>query len=149
MTSADSALDRSVRFAASQRWLLLAAGVLGFGGVLVGSFGAHGLESYLAGRGYDAELIEKRLDQFDVGARYHLLHSIALLALASSLPISDRARRWVGWLLVAGIALFSGSLYLLVLTNTPWLGAITPLGGLSWIVGWIVLAVAAFRSDRG
>jgi len=63
--------------------------------------------------------------------------------------VSDRiapiASRWIGRLMIAGIVLFSGSLYLLVITDTPWLGAITPLGGLAWIIAWSALGIAAWR----
>jgi uncharacterized membrane protein YgdD (TMEM256/DUF423 family) len=130
------------------RWILFAAGVSGAAGVLLGSFGAHGLDTFLAAQGLDEALITKRLDQFDVGVHYHLIHSIALLALASVHSGSCVCRRWVAWMFVLGLILFSGSLYVLVLTNTPVLGAITPLGGLSWIAGWLLLAILARRVGR-
>tara|TARA_R110002049_G_scaffold2750_2_gene21393 strand:+ start:97171 stop:97581 length:411 start_codon:yes stop_codon:yes gene_type:complete len=121
------------------------AAIAGALGVIIGAFGAHGLEDTIRRVGfYDndaltAELIEKRLDQFDVAARYHLAHAVALLALAGVSIGKPQRRILAMWLFTAGIALFSGSLYLLVLTNTPWLGAITPLGGLAWIAAWLSL----------
>lgn len=121
------------------RRILVAAGISGALGVILGSFGAHGLDSFLAGRGLDAELIGKRLDQFDTAVRYHLLHTAVLLALAAVPLGSPTWRRWAFRLFLLGLILFSGSLYLLVLTNTPVLGAITPLGGVCWIAAWLTL----------
>jgi len=115
-------------------------------GVLIGAFGSHGLDDWLARRGVPSERIAQRIEQFEIGARYHLVHAVGLLAVAPLGCGSLRGRRAVVWLLVAGLLLFSGSLYLLVLTDTTWLGAITPIGGVSWIVAWAVLAVLAVRS---
>ena len=135
----------------SSRILMIAA-IAGALGVTIGAFGAHGLENALGEFGsYDEseltpELVSKRVDQFDVGARYHLVHSAALLALAGVRVGSDRRRMISAWLMTVGIILFSGSLYLLVLTNTPWLGAVTPLGGLSWIAAWVSLLGVAFSN---
>ena len=106
-------------------------------GVVLGAFGAHGLRDRLA-----ADM----LAVFETGVRYHLVHGLALLAVgwaASCWP-----NGWVGaagWLFVAGIAIFSGSLYLLAVTGARWLGAITPIGGVCLIGGWVVLAVGALR----
>ncbi len=132
------------------RRIAIAAGIAGALGVLIGAFGAHGLEDFLAKKGLDVALIAKRAGQFDVGARYHLIHAVALLALGAfgdsgTKVISPRSLRTVAWLIVIGMVLFSGSLYLLVATNTPWLGAITPLGGVAWVIAWFWIAVAAFR----
>ena len=129
------------------RQTLLAAGIAGALGVLIGAFGAHLLPEFLAGQGLDEALIRKRQSQFDVGARYHLVHAAALLALAAVRCGPLSLRRWAAWLLIAGIVLFSGSLYLLVLTSTTWLGMITPLGGLAWIVAWTLIAIAAARTN--
>lgn len=104
------------------------AGIAGALGVALGAFGAHGLE----GRIDDPHLIEV----WHTGARYHLIHALALLGVAAH-PAQPA---WAGWLFVAGIALFSGSLYLMTLTGVRWLGAITPLGGLCFIAAWLVLA---------
>ncbi|TWU10190.1 DUF423 domain-containing protein [Allorhodopirellula heiligendammensis] len=118
----------------------VAAAVAGALAVLIGAFGAHWLPVYLAGTGVDAELLAKRLAQFDTGARYHLAHAIALLALIALPTRPSATLRWSVCLFVAGIVFFSGSLYVLVLTNTPWLGAITPIGGGCWIIAWILIA---------
>jgi len=106
--------------------------------VALGAFGAHGLRGRLA-----ADL----LATFETGVRYQMYHALALLAVAwavtrwagSNLPIA------AGWLFVAGTVLFSFSLYLLALTGQRWLGAITPLGGVAFVAGWICLALAAWR----
>jgi uncharacterized membrane protein YgdD (TMEM256/DUF423 family) len=106
--------------------------------VALGAFGAHGLKTRLP-----VEL----LATFETGVRYQMYHALALLAVAwavtrwagSSLPVA------AGWLFVAGTVLFSGSLYLLALTGQRWLGAITPLGGVAFVAGWICLALAAWR----
>lgn len=98
--------------------------------VLLGAFGAHGLEDRVS---------EARLDTWATATHYHLVHAVALLVLAAH----PRPPRLAARLLLAGIALFSGSLYLLVLTDTPVLGAITPLGGLCFIGGWLALAWAS------
>jgi len=131
------------------RRCLMLAGVLGAAGVLIGAFGAHGLPGWLADRGLDAELIEKRLAQLDVGVLYHLLHTVALASLAASLLwLPVRTVRIVGGLFVLGIVVFSGSLYLLVALNQPKWGMVTPIGGLSLIFGWTWLAIAAGRGPK-
>ncbi|TWU26986.1 hypothetical protein Pla52o_08420 [Novipirellula galeiformis] len=117
----------------------MAAAICGALGVLIGAFGAHGLAGFLESRGLDAETIAKRSDQFDVGARYHLVHAVVLLSLAAVPFGADRIRRVASWLFLLGIVFFSGSLYLLVVFNVPKFGAVTPIGGLLWIFGWITL----------
>lgn len=109
-------------------------------GVALGAFGAH----TLGGR-----VTPERLDVFETGVRYQMYHALGLIALAcfyAEWPSWQAA--WSGYLLIAGILIFSGSLYLLVLTDTPWLGAVTPLGGLALISGWILLFWAAFSGLR-
>jgi len=139
--SADLSRERRIVFRRS----LLAAGIFGAAAIALGAWGAHGLEAWLVARGGEPERVAARLDQFNVAARYHLVHAVVLVGLAA---ISDRlasaASRWIGRLMGVGIVLFSGSLYLLVITDTPWLGAITPLGGLAWIVAWSALGIAAW-----
>ena len=105
----------------------------------LGAFGAHGLKDKLS-----ADM----LAVYRTGVDYHFYHALGLLALgmiAAHLPESDLVK-WSGGLMAAGIVLFSGSLYLLALTGTRWLGAITPLGGAAWIVAWALLAAALLRS---
>lgn len=107
------------------------AGVVGALGVALGAFGAHGLKDVVS----DPEHITR---WWDVGARYHLIHAVALLGVAA-----HPARPAVaGWSFVVGILLFSGSLYAMTLTEITKLGMITPLGGVAFITGWIALALA-------
>ncbi len=126
------------------RRIILYAALCGASGVALGAFAAHGLDNFLAGRDYETDLIGRRVEQFDTGVRYQLIHAVALLALAGvpmtgAMADHSTTVRWVSRLFVAGILLFSGSLYGLVLTNQTKLGIITPLGGLSWIIGWLWL----------
>jgi uncharacterized membrane protein YgdD (TMEM256/DUF423 family) len=111
------------------------AAVLGALAVALGAFGAHGLKATLAELG-TAALWEKAVF-------YHFLHAVMLFVLGRHSP----ARRgpWVCFL--AGIVLFSGSLYLLAVTGARWLGAVTPLGGVSFIAGWVWLAWSAGRTE--
>ena len=117
---------------------LFAAGALSAAlAVLLGAFAAHGLKARLA---------PEALVVFETGVRYHLAHALGLLAAAWAASRFDatRAARG-GWLLLAGTVLFSGSLYLLALTGLRWLGLITPFGGVAFILGWVLLAMAALR----
>jgi uncharacterized membrane protein YgdD (TMEM256/DUF423 family) len=121
--------------------LFFALGSLSAGlAVALGAFGAHVLKSRLA-----ADM----LANFETGVRYQMYHALALLAVAwavsrwagSSLPAA------AGWLFVAGTLLFSASLYLLALSGVRWLGAITPLGGVAFVAGWLCLLLAAWRGQ--
>ena len=118
--------------------------------VLLGAYGAHGLDKLLVGQGYESDLA-KRLDWFETGVRYQMYHALGLL-LAWVCWQPDRIRRLclksVGVLFVLGIGLFSGSLYGMTLLpeNFRWLGAVTPLGGLSLIAGWGLLAWKSWQS---
>lgn len=111
------------------RSLLLVAALLGAAGVALGAFGAHGLRERL---GADA------LGVWETAVRYHLVHAVALLALA--LSPNAPALRSAGWLFAAGILLFSGSLYALALGGPRVLGPVTPIGGFALIAGWAWLA---------
>lgn len=120
--------------------VMLLAGAINAGlGVLLGAFGAHGLR---------ARLTPELLDIWQTAVQYHFYHALGLLllgVLALHWPASGLLRA-SGWLMLAGIILFSGSLYLLTLTQLRWLGAITPLGGTAFIAAWVVLCVAIIRS---
>ena len=112
--------------------------VLGLVGVGLGAFGAHALR---------ATLSEADLAIFETGVRYQMYHALALLGVAWAWT------RWpetavvvAGWCFVAGVVVFSGSLYTLVLSGQRWLGAVTPVGGVAFLVGWGLLAFAAFRA---
>ena len=106
--------------------------------VAAGAFGGHVLKPRLT-----TDLFEI----FEVGARYHMYHALALLAVAwAHTQWPGALTTAAGWLFVAGIALFSGSLYVLSLSGVRWLGAVTPLGGLCFMAGWLCLGLAAWRS---
>ena len=119
--------------------LLVAAGAISaLISVAAGAFGAHGLKGRLS---------EYSLGIFETAARYQMYHALALVLiglLALSRP--HGALPAAGGAMVAGTVLFSGSLYVLALTDMKWLGAVTPLGGLAFMVGWGLLAFAAFKS---
>ena len=106
-------------------------------GVGLGAFGAHGLKN---------RVTPEMLTVWQTAVQYHLVHALGLLLigiLAHLLPESPQVRQ-AGWALLVGIVLFSGSLYLLVLTGVRMLGAITPLGGLAFLGGWALLALAVW-----
>jgi uncharacterized membrane protein YgdD (TMEM256/DUF423 family) len=105
------------------------AAALCFLAVGLGAFAAHALKDTLAAHAMT--------DAWNKAVLYHFVHALALLVLAS-VPAPSR---WAAWLFLAGIVLFSGSLYLLALTNLRWLGAITPLGGLCFLGGWLSLVL--------
>ncbi len=105
------------------------AAVLCFLAVALGAFGSHSLRSSLELHGM--------LDVWNKAVLYHFVHAIALLVLA----LYGTVNRGAWWLLLAGILLFSGSLYVMALTNLRWLGAITPLGGLCFLAGWAWLII--------
>jgi len=120
----------------SRAFVVLGA-LSGLVGVGLGAFAAHGLRGRLS---------PDLLEIFETGTRYQMYHALGLLAVAWA------ATRWpgglvtaAGWLFVAGTVVFSGSLYLLGLTGQRWLGAVTPLGGLALLLGWLALAGAALR----
>jgi uncharacterized membrane protein YgdD (TMEM256/DUF423 family) len=118
------------------RTFLLVGAVLGFLGVAGGAFGAHALRSRLS---------PEMLAVFETGVRYQMYHTLALLIVAAAVGHLGKAHLLVisGWSFVAGIVLFSGSLYALALTSVGILGAITPLGGVLFLIGWTSLAVFA------
>jgi uncharacterized membrane protein YgdD (TMEM256/DUF423 family) len=109
---------------------MLAAAALGATGVMLGAFGAHALQ---------ARLNAAQLASWDTAVKYHLIHSVALLALALFAAQSQRSIQLPAGAFTLGVLLFSGSIYLLVLTGQRWLGPVTPIGGLCFIVGWISL----------
>jgi uncharacterized membrane protein YgdD (TMEM256/DUF423 family) len=115
---------------------LLMAAIFGFLGVAFGAFGAHGLRSRLS---------PEMLAVFEIGVRYQMYHVFALLAVAAAIGHFGQVRLLTiaGWSFIAGILIFSGSLYALALTGTGMLGAITPIGGLGFLIGWACLAIFA------
>jgi len=115
----------------TRRTAMRIAAALGFLGVALGAFGAHGLKRWLGHNG-TTEIWEKAVF-------YQFIHTVVLLVLAQKQPAPGRAFVFF----TAGIVIFSGSLYLFAVTNARWLGAVTPVGGLSFIVGWGALLVSA------
>jgi uncharacterized membrane protein YgdD (TMEM256/DUF423 family) len=121
---------------------LILAGIQGFLAVALGAFGAHGLRSSLANAADGA----RRLEVWQTAAHYHLAHAVALgLVAYLSSRTSAAAATSAGYLFVAGIVLFSGSLYVLALTGIKVLGAVTPLGGLCFLAGWAAVVWAAWK----
>lgn len=113
----------------------------GFLAVAAGAFGAHALRARLA---------PDLLAVFETAARYQMYHALGLVAVAWAVSRwPGAAAQWAGWLFVVGTVLFSGSLYALALSGMRWLGAVTPLGGLAFLTGWICLVVAALKGGRG
>ena len=106
--------------------------------VITGAFAAHALKTRLS---------PDMFQVFEVAVRYQMYHALGLIAVAwAAAQWSNQLITASGWLFVAGIVIFSGSLYILSLTGVRWLGAITPIGGLAFIVGWGCLLWAAIRS---
>jgi uncharacterized membrane protein YgdD (TMEM256/DUF423 family) len=121
------------------RNFLLLGAILGFLGVAIGAFGAHGLRNRLS---------PEMLAVFEVGVRYHMYHVFAMLIVAAAIGHAGQARLLTiaGWSFFSGIVIFSGSLYALALTGTTTFGAITPIGGLGFLIGWACLAFFAAAS---
>lgn len=118
-------------------FFLAAAAVSGFLAVALGAFGAHALKQTLE---------ESFLKIFHTGVEYQFYHTFALAWVGLALERADSpGLRAAGWAFLIGIVIFSGSLYALALTKVTKLGAITPLGGLSFLVGWVLLFVATMR----
>ncbi len=119
------------------RTFLMIGAINGFLAVALGAFAAHALRPHLVADIYTV---------FQTGVEYHSTHSLALLAVGTlALLHPSRALDWSGWLISTGILLFSGSLYLLVLSGSRFMGAITPLGGIALLLGWLSLVLAVWR----
>ena len=115
--------------------LLMAAALMAALAVMIGAFGAHALKPMLEQTG--------RLATFETASRYHFYHSFALLLAPLLLPFGrEPYLRAASWCFLGGLLVFSGSLYVLCLTGITWLGAITPLGGLLFIAGWLLMLLA-------
>jgi len=130
------------------RWIVILAGILGAIGVAIGAHAAHGLEKSLIGQGLAEADILKRLDQCDVAVRYHLIHTVALLALG--LSTSRRAvtlKSTAAVFILLGNALFCGGLYSMVYAGQMGHWAIVPMGGLCFIIGWLFISATAFSPD--
>jgi uncharacterized membrane protein YgdD (TMEM256/DUF423 family) len=108
--------------------------------VALGAFGAHGLK---------ARLTPDMLAVYQTGVHYHLFHALGLLVVGLlAAQITDSAAlRWSGWLMLAGIVLFCGSLYVLSVSGLRWLGVVTPFGGVAFVVAWALFVVAVVKSS--
>lgn len=123
-----------------ERFFFSIASLLGGVAVALGAFGAHAMRGRVA---------ENLLANYETGVRYHFYHALALFAVVIAI------QRWptsslptiAGWLFIVGIAIFSGSLYVMAFTGLRWLGAITPIGGVAFIAGWLCLMLVAWRSS--
>ncbi len=122
----------------AQLWVII-GGIAGFLGVAGGAFGAHALKTHLT---------PERLEVFQTGTHYAQIHAVALLVVGLlSARSSASALTAAGGGFTAGILLFTGSLWLLAITGKTWMGAITPLGGVAFLIGWASLVVAAARGS--
>jgi len=125
------------------RTFIILAAVLGFLGVALGAFGAHGLAEYFAANPDSA-------NTFHTATQYHTYHALALLAVAllellrthAGVPLQERWLRFAGWLFVTGIVLFSGSLYVLAVFQLRFMGAVAPLGGVAFLAGWVFVGLS-------
>ncbi len=119
-------------------WPLIAGALFGLTGVMAGAFGAHGLRGQISERG---------LEVFQTAVTYQMYHSIMLVLVTVLAGVGLKRSLLVlaGGFFTGGVLLFSGSLYLLVLTDMRWLGPVTPIGGLSLMLGWLILLVAGLK----
>ncbi|MEJ8801899.1 DUF423 domain-containing protein [Pontibacter sp. H249] len=123
----------------TQKTILLIASALGGLTVAIGAFGAHALAKLLESTG--------RVETFETAVKYQMYHTLALLAVGLLLfRVEQPALQVAAWCFFIGILIFSGSLYVLTLTGITWLGAITPIGGTLFIVGWGALFYAVLKA---
>lgn len=119
------------------RFFFLCGAIAAFIAVALGAFGAHSLRTKLS---------PDMLNIFEVGVRYQMYHALGLIAVAWAITRWPEANlNAAGWAFIVGIVIFSGSLYLLSITDTRWLGAITPIGGLAFLIGWAILIWSVAR----
>lgn len=107
----------------------------------IGAFGAHIIQDMVTA---------ERFAVYQTGVQYHFYHAIGLMmiGLAAMHMAQNKLLKWSGYSMILGIIIFPGSLYLLTITDTGWLGAITPIGGVAFIAGWILFALAVIRQQR-
>jgi uncharacterized membrane protein YgdD (TMEM256/DUF423 family) len=123
-----------------QKFVLVTAAALGALSVMIGAFGAHALQATLEAQG--------RVDTFETAVKYQFYHTLALLAIGLLMfRIQDKMLDYAALSMMGGILIFSGSLYILCLSGLRWLGAVTPVGGLLFIIGWVLLAIAVAKSS--
>jgi uncharacterized membrane protein YgdD (TMEM256/DUF423 family) len=122
-----------------QKLILMSASVFGALSVMIGAFGAHALRATLEA--------QNRIETFETAVKYQFYHTIALLAIGLLMyKVSDKLLGYAGYSMIGGILIFSGSLYILCLSGVRWLGAITTIGGVLMIVGWVLLLLALARN---
>jgi uncharacterized membrane protein YgdD (TMEM256/DUF423 family) len=120
-----------------ERFFFISGAIAAFIAVALGAFGAHSLRTKLS---------PEMLNIFEVGVRYQMYHALGLIAVAWAITRWPEANlNAAGWAFIVGIVIFSGSLYLLTLTDTRWLGAITPIGGIAFLIGWAILVWSVAR----
>jgi uncharacterized membrane protein YgdD (TMEM256/DUF423 family) len=121
----------------ADRLFLLLGSLSGFTAVVLGAFAAHGLRG---------RLTEEMLNVFEVGVRYQIYHALAMILVALAFSRWPRGEFSVaGWFFLFGTVVFSGSLYALGLSGIRWLGAVTPVGGLAFLLGWLSMAWGALK----
>ena len=120
---------------------LLLASLSAMTGVGLGAFGAHGLKNVLS---------PELLTVYQTGVTYQMWHALGLMGISLVHQQSPESKliNWAGWLMFIGIILFSGSLYLLVILNLKWIGIITPIGGVSFIMAWVLIAIFATTTKK-
>ena len=121
------------------RWFLILSSLAAFCAVALGAFGAHGLRG---------RLDDHMMAVYQTAVQYHFWHALGLGLVAVLVKLYPDAAllRWAGWFMFTGILVFSGSLYALSISGIAWLGAITPLGGMAFLLAWLVLAAFAFTA---
>ncbi|GIP27887.1 UPF0382 membrane protein YwdK [Paenibacillus sp. J23TS9] len=124
-----------------QRKFMIIGSLMAMLSVVIGAFGAHLLEPIIG---------ESSMKVYETGVQYHMVHALGIIfvAIAAGFWGDSRKLAWAGWLLFAGIILFSGSLYLLAITGIKPLGIITPFGGVAFIIGWICLMAEAISKKK-
>lgn len=126
-------------------WLFVGCVFAGLG-VVLGAFGAHSLKNHLVETSDDSAEVARRLDAWETGTRYQMYHALGLMALGLAVRRPSSAANTAGVTFIVGILVFSGCLYALALSDDRSLGAIVPLGGLSFIVGWVMFALAITKT---
>ena len=124
------------------RQLIMIAALSGTLAVGVGAFGAHGLQEILESTG--------RIETFETAVKYHFYHTLALAFIGLVMLVRPKWKslQFSAWNMIGGIVIFPGSLYILSLTGITWWGAVTPLGGVLFILGWLGLFYSALRNDQ-
>ena len=125
------------------RVIVVLAGIAGALGILIGAFGAHALPSVLPD--LEAEAFAEREAWLETGVTYHMYHAVALLAVGLLGHRDDRRFSGAAIPWIAGILLFSGSLYAMTVSGVRVLGAVVPLGGISFVVGWVMVVISALK----